>query len=109
MPNSLLIQRLPLAKYIGILICMWGMVLAVTSEAKNFSQLAALRFLLGIFEAGVYPTAVILVSMLYRRREQAGRLGVIYICNGLAMAFGGLIGYGVGNMQDVRGKSPWQW
>lgn len=88
---------------------LWGMVLAVTSEAKNFSQLAALRFLLGFFEAGIYPCCIILISTMYRRREQAGRLGVVYICNGLAMAFGGLIGYGVGNMTDVRDKSPWQW
>ena len=50
-----------------------------------------------------------LISTMYRRREQAGRLGVVYICNGVAMAVGGLIGYGIGNMNDVGNKAPWQW
>ncbi|KAG2226507.1 hypothetical protein INT45_014251 [Circinella minor] len=108
-PNSILIQRVPLAKYISILIILWGLVLTVTSEGKNFSQLAALRFLLGFFEAGIYPCCIMLISTMYRRREQAGRLGVVYICNGVAMAFGGLIGYGIGNMNDVGNKAPWQW
>ena len=38
-PNSILIQRVPLAKYISVLIILWGLVLTVTSEGKNFSQL----------------------------------------------------------------------
>ena len=65
--------------------------------------------MLGFFEAGIYPCCIMLISTMYRRREQAGRLGVVYICNGVAMAVGGLIGYGIGNMNDVGNKAPWQW
>ncbi|KAI9497339.1 major facilitator superfamily domain-containing protein [Zychaea mexicana] len=108
-PNAVLIQRVPLTKYISSLIILWGLVLTVTSEGKNFSQMAALRFLLGFFEAGIYPCCIMLISTLYRRHEQAGRLGIVYICNGVAMAVGGLIGYGIGNMTDVGNKASWQW
>ncbi|KAI9018502.1 major facilitator superfamily domain-containing protein [Phycomyces nitens] len=107
--NAYFLQRVPLAKYLGTLISLWGAVLALTSLGKNFSQLAALRFLLGFFEAGVYPCCIMLISIMYRRTEQAGRIGALYICNGIAMAIGGLISYGIGHMVNVGGKAPWQW
>ncbi|KAG0162456.1 hypothetical protein DFQ28_004452 [Apophysomyces sp. BC1034] len=108
-PNAILIQRIPLSKYVGGLIVLWGAVLICTSEGKNFSQLAALRFLLGFFEAGIYPCCIMLISTMYRRPEQAGRIGLVYICNGLAMSVGGLVSYGIGHMDGAGGKSAWQW
>ncbi|KAL0094883.1 major facilitator superfamily domain-containing protein [Phycomyces blakesleeanus] len=108
-PNAILLQRVPISKYMGSLIIIWGVVLTVTSEGKNFSQLAALRFLLGFFEAGIYPCCIMLISSMYRRTEQSVRIGVVYICNGIAMAVGGLVSYGIGHMENVLGKSSWQW
>ncbi|KAF7722522.1 hypothetical protein EC973_003085 [Apophysomyces ossiformis] len=108
-PNAILIQRIPLGKYMGSLIALWGMVLVCTAEGKNFQQLAALRFLLGFFEAGMYPCCIMLISAMYRRSEQAARIGMIYICNGVAMAVGGFVSYGIGHMHGVGGKSAWQW
>ncbi|KAI9359491.1 major facilitator superfamily domain-containing protein [Pilaira anomala] len=108
-PNTFFLQRLPIGKYVGTLIVTWGVVLTVTCVGKNFSQLAALRFLLGFFEAGIYPCCMMIISSMYRRHEQAGRIGCVYICNGLAMAVGGLVSYGIGHMMGVRGMNAWQW
>ncbi|KAI9319429.1 major facilitator superfamily domain-containing protein [Dichotomocladium elegans] len=108
--NQLVLQRVRLSKYVGALVILWGLVLAVTFMAKNFQQLAGLRFLLGFFEAAIYPCCIMLISAMYRRREQAGRIGMIYICNGIALAVGGFIGYGVGQtMEGVHGHGAWQW
>src|SRR6478735_4299751 len=53
--NNYLLQRLPTSKYVGTVLVLWGASLACTALAKNFSQLAGLRFLLGFFEAITYP------------------------------------------------------
>ncbi|CDH48817.1 mfs allantoate transporter [Lichtheimia corymbifera JMRC:FSU:9682] len=109
-PNQFLLQRVRISWYIGVLVMLWGMVLAVSFKAKSFADLAGLRFLLGFFEAAMYPCCIMLISSMYRRREQAGRLGVIYITNGIALAVGGFIGYGVGlHMDGVGGHGAWQW
>ncbi|KAI9316390.1 major facilitator superfamily domain-containing protein [Dichotomocladium elegans] len=109
-PNQLLLQRVPLAKYIGVLVILWGTVLAVTFQAKTFVHLAVLRTILGFFEAAMYPCCIMLISTLYRRCEQPGRIGVLYICNGVAAMVGGFIGYGVGNtLEGVGGHGSWQW
>ncbi|KAF7722288.1 hypothetical protein EC973_003472 [Apophysomyces ossiformis] len=107
--NAIAIQRLPLAKYLGGIIMIWGLVLLLTFKSHNFSQLAGLRFLLGLFEAGVYPCCIVLLSTLYRRKEQAVRIGIVYICSGAAMTFGSLIGYGIGHMQGLANLAGWQW
>lgn len=49
-----MIQRLPIAKYLGISIILWGITLAFHALAKDFATLVALRTLLGIFEAGEF-------------------------------------------------------
>ena len=73
-PTGLLMQRLPLAKYLGAngspiahkhivewlirsVIC-WGICVAATAACKNFGSLVAARVLLGIFEAAVAPAFV---------------------------------------------------
>ncbi|CAO3654040.1 unnamed protein product [Cunninghamella echinulata] len=108
-PNAYFLQRVPIGRYVGSVIVIWGFVLAITCLATNFSQLAALRFLLGFFEAGIYPCCIMIISIMYRRREQAGRIGTVYICNGIAMSVGGLIGYGIGHLDMVHGLRGWKW
>ncbi|KAI9281154.1 major facilitator superfamily domain-containing protein [Sporodiniella umbellata] len=107
-PSTFFIQKFPLSKYVGSLIILWGLVLLLTFKCTNFSQLAGLRFLLGFFEAGIYPSCIMMISTLYRRSEQSGRIGVIYMCNGLALILGGLISYGIAQLNS-HGLKPWQW
>jgi MFS family permease len=103
------LQRIPVGKYIGVIVVLWGSVLICTAFGKNFSQLAAMRFLLGFFEAGIYPSLTLLVSTFYRRSEQVARLGAFWICNGVALVVGGFVAYGVGHIGNPAGLKEWQW
>ncbi|EIE89441.1 hypothetical protein RO3G_14152 [Rhizopus delemar RA 99-880] len=109
LPNNYLLQRVPVGKYIGILVVLWGVVLLCTAFGTNFSQVAAMRFLLGFFEAGIYPSLTLLISTFYRRSEQVVRLGAFWICNGLALFIGGIVAYGIGHLTNVGGLKSWQW
>ncbi|CAO0795083.1 unnamed protein product [Mucor circinelloides] len=108
-PNNYLLQRIPVGKYIGIIVILWGAVLICTAFGKNFSQVAAMRFLLGFFEAGIYPSLTLLVSTFYRRSEQVARLGAFWICNGVALVAGGFVAYGIGHIGNPGGLKEWQW
>ncbi|KAG0189902.1 hypothetical protein DFQ28_002723 [Apophysomyces sp. BC1034] len=70
--------------------------------------MTALRFLLGLFEAGIYPALTLLVCTFYRRKEQVARLGCVWLCNGIGIIIGGLITYGIGHMNDL-GIARWRW
>ena len=88
-----LIQHVPIAKYLGISIILWGITLALQSVAKNFATLVALRTLLGILEAICQPSFAYLSSMWYKREEQLATVSYWYIMNGVQQVVGGLLAY----------------
>lgn len=62
-PTNWLIQRVPIAKYLGLSICAWGTVLCLHAVCTNFVGLVTVRTFLGIFEAVCQPAFVFLSSM----------------------------------------------
>lgn len=87
----------------------WGAVAAGFAGIKNEATFLALRFLLGIFEAGAFPGMVYYVSMFYpRSRTQVPMTAIVMgilvsQCVGAAMAAGFL------SMDGIAGLRGWQW
>ncbi|KAI9634393.1 major facilitator superfamily domain-containing protein [Dioszegia hungarica] len=73
----------------------WGGLTLGTAWAKNYQHLMAIRVLLGVFEAGVFPCITVYVLMNYRREEAGRRMSYIFSCAAFAGAVGGLIGFGL--------------
>jgi MFS family permease len=83
----------------------WGVCTVGEGLVHNFGSLVALRFLLGIFEAGLVPGAVYLISMYYKRYELQWRLSIFFCAGVLAGAFGGLFAYALAHMDGIGGYS----
>ncbi|OQD89607.1 hypothetical protein PENANT_c002G06917 [Penicillium antarcticum] len=92
-PTNWIIQRVPIGKYLGINICLWGTILALHAACHNFAGLVTVRTLLGIFEACCQPIFVTLSSMWYKREEQAATVTYWYMMNGTQQIVGGLLAY----------------
>ena len=73
------------------------------AACNSFHTLAALRALGGAAEACSDPAFMIITQMWYTRRQQPVRIGLWYTANGLGIAGGGLLGYGIGH---IRGPLP---
>jgi MFS family permease len=99
-PAGYLLQRLPIAKFLGLCTIGWGIILMTTPACHNFAGTAANRFLLGLLESTVNPGFVMIMSMWYTSAEQPLRLEAYYCTNGIATMFGGLIGYAVGHINS---------
>ncbi|EXJ61601.1 hypothetical protein A1O7_02029 [Cladophialophora yegresii CBS 114405] len=106
-PTNWTLQRVPIAKYLSLNICLWGMILALHSLAKNFAALVALRTLLGMFEAVCQPSFLLLSSMWYKREEQAEIVTFWYVGNGTQQIVGGLLAYCFTKIESGPLKS-WQ-
>ncbi|KAL8823217.1 MAG: hypothetical protein Q9191_006064 [Dirinaria sp. TL-2023a] len=61
------------------------------AAVKNYRQLAALRFVVGILEAGFAPGVLLILSSWYKREEQSRRFAVYISAAILSGAFGGLL------------------
>ncbi|KAF4460834.1 hypothetical protein FALBO_12372 [Fusarium albosuccineum] len=100
-PSNLLMQRSPPGYYLAFNIFMWGALLMAQAAAHNFGGLLALRVLSGAFEAIADPAFMLITSMYYTRAEQPNRISAWYAFNGIGVAGGGLIGYGIGNIKGA--------
>ncbi|TFK83643.1 MFS general substrate transporter [Polyporus arcularius HHB13444] len=94
-PTVYISQKLKVAKYLGANIIVWGIVLMCHAAATSFGAFFALRFLLGMCESCVAPILILIISMFYRKDEQATRISWFYVMNGLTQVFGGFVAYGI--------------
>ncbi|OAG40408.1 hypothetical protein AYO21_05308 [Fonsecaea monophora] len=100
-PTNFLMQRLPLGKYLGFNIFMWGFFLMLQAACSSFATLGVLRALAGAAEACSDPSFMLITCMWYTRREQPLRIGLWYTANGLGIALGGLLGYAIGHIRGA--------
>ncbi|KAF7799237.1 hypothetical protein EIP86_010469 [Pleurotus ostreatoroseus] len=74
--------------------------------ARNYGDLVALRVLLGLAEAGLYPGIVFYMSCWYKRTELGTRVAAFFTSATIA---GGLLAAAISNMDGIGGKPGWAW
>ncbi|KAK4687543.1 hypothetical protein P7C73_g2583, partial [Tremellales sp. Uapishka_1] len=83
----------------------WGSLAMINAACKDFGSAVAVRFLLGVFEAGFAASLIFYLTNFYTRGELGKRVAAFYSCNALSGAFSGLIAYGVFQMDSKL----WGW
>lgn len=73
---------------------LWGVAAAAAAGAKNYTTLLVARIFLGIFEAPVAPSLMIISGQYYTKSEQAPRFTFWFLGLGVAQIVGGLISFG---------------
>ncbi|CAI7624499.1 unnamed protein product [Penicillium palitans] len=106
-PTTLLIARLPAAKYLTANTLFWGAVVALTAACTNFGGLITVRFLLGVAEATITPAFMFITSTWYTRDEIPTRTGLWFAGNSVGGIVSSLLAYGLGHVKDHVG--PWRW
>ncbi|RDW85980.1 hypothetical protein BP5796_04305 [Coleophoma crateriformis] len=104
-PTAWILTKVPLGKFLGVFVFIWGGVLCCMAACHNFAGLATVRFFLGIFEAPILPALMIMNSMWYRRKEQPLRTALWY--NTFAGIFGGILSYAIGHIGG--GLATWKY
>lgn len=96
-------------RWIAFLMLCWGACTMGLGGARNYATVTVVRFLLGMFEAGLFPGLVYYLTFWYRTEERSLRVAIILASATLAGAFGGAIAYGVGHINQADGISAWRW
>ncbi|CAO3613669.1 unnamed protein product [Cunninghamella blakesleeana] len=108
-PSNLLLKKIGPNKWIPIVMISWGVTMAAMAAIHNTAGLLASRFFLGITEAGLFPGAIYYLSLWYTRQQQASRVAIFFSCSTVAGAFGGVLAYGIMQMDGIQGLRGWQW
>lgn len=87
----------------------WGICSCCMVVISEYYHLLLVRLFLGIAEAGFFPGIVFYLTFWYQRSEQGLRIALFYCSSALAGAFGGLLAYGILQMENVEPFEAWQW
>jgi sugar phosphate permease len=91
---AFLLNKLPVGKWLGVNMVLWGVVISCTAAVKRYPHLMGLRILMGIFDAAIAPALMLISSQYYRKDEQAARFALWFSSIGTAIIIGGAVSYG---------------
>ncbi|CUA69510.1 putative transporter C1002,16c [Schizosaccharomyces pombe 972h-] [Rhizoctonia solani] len=81
----------------------------VQGLVHNYGGLLGMRWMLGMFEAGLFPGVNYYLSCWYKRSEFGIRAAVFFSAATVNGAFGGLLAAAISKMDGVGGKPAWAW
>ncbi|KAL4750723.1 hypothetical protein BDW72DRAFT_213222 [Aspergillus terricola var. indicus] len=95
LPSNILCKLIGGNIYVPGLVFCFGTVTMLTSLVTDRGGLYACRFVLGVFEGGISPGSVFLLSLFYRRHELGFRTSIYISASSASGAFGGLLAIGL--------------
>ncbi|KAJ5469384.1 hypothetical protein N7539_009002 [Penicillium diatomitis] len=97
-PSTVLIRKIGPPNFLSGIILSWGILMLGMGFAKSWSQVLAIRILLGVFAAGYFPGY-----------EVQKRFSVFYGIGCVASALAGILAFGLIHMDGVQGIAGWRW
>jgi len=109
-PSNLLLQKVGARLTMTRIMVCWGAVSCCMLLVQSAQSFYALRFLLGVFEAGFSPGVMLYLTFWYPK-QRIGQMTALFL-SGSTIA--GLVGAPVSglimdHMNDVLGLRSWQW
>lgn len=109
-PSNLILARTRPSIYVPTIMALWGAVTCCMGAVNNSQALLAVRFVLGVLEAGFAPGVMFILSSWYKKDEQAKRFTIFYSAAVLSGAFGGIIAGAItGSLDGSNGIAGWRW
>lgn len=101
-------QKLPIGRYFGTMVTLWGVVATTTVSTTSFTTLAVNRVFLGIFETCMSPIFTILVGQYWTRSEHPLRASLWWTGSAIGAFIADSITYALAE-RTLRGKyAVWQ-
>ena len=109
-PSNLLLERIGARKTLARIAFLWGVTSIAMMLVKSVAVFYSLRFLLGAFEAGLYPGVILYLTYWFPARRRAKMTGWFMTAIPAAGIIGGPIsGWIMGAMGGAAGLANWQW
>ncbi|TFK48566.1 MFS general substrate transporter [Heliocybe sulcata] len=108
-PSNIFLKRLRPSIWLSGLMFCWGIMMTVQGLVHNYGGLLGMRWMLGMFEAGLFPGVNYYLSCWYRRSEFGIRAAIFFSAATVSGAFGGLLAAAISKMDGIGGKPAWAW
>ena len=108
-PSNLILERVGARRWIARIMLVWGFVSMATIFVTGERSFYALRFLLGLAEAGFFPGIVLYLTYWIPARERARNGALFMMAAPVAMLVGAPLSEALLSLDGRLGLDGWQW
>ncbi|NPT44424.1 MFS transporter [Paraburkholderia sp. 1N] len=110
LPSNLLLPKIGARATFSRIMVLWGITSACMMFVHSVPAFYAVRFLLGVFEAGFAPGVLFYLSRWYGPSRAAGAISIVWLAGPISGVFGGPVaGWLMTDFVGVGNLSGWQW
>lgn len=107
-PSNLILKRVGARAWLARIMVTWGLVSAAMMYAQTEWVFYALRFLLGVAEAGFYPGVLLYLTYWFPAKQRARATGLFYLGVPLSLVVGSPLSGWLLQFDGVFGLKDWQ-
>jgi len=108
-PANFVLERVGARRWVFIILSCWGAVSAACAFVQGPLSFYALRFILGIAEAGLFPGIVLYLTYWFPQSHQARLTASFMSASPFAFIVGGPLASFILQMDGALGLHGWQW
>jgi ACS family tartrate transporter-like MFS transporter len=108
-PSNLILARVGARLWLSRILLSWGLCTVALALAAGPTSFAALRFLLGVAEAGFFPGVILYLTAWFPLSHRAKAVALFMTATPLAGLVGSPVSGLILEMHQILGLSGWQW
>lgn len=108
-PSNMILYRVGARSWIARVVIAWGLVSAGSAFVAGPYSFYAMRFLLGVAEAGFFPGILLYLTLWFPARHRAVAIAAFMAAAPLSTAVGSPLSGALMELPRVAGLSDWQW
>lgn len=108
-PSNIALHHFGARRWIARIMVTWGLISASMAFVSGPNSFYALRFLLGVAEAGFFPGIVLYLTYWYPAKYRARVMSAFILGAPLSAVFGGPVSGLLLEMNNMLGLKGWQW
>jgi MFS family permease len=109
LPSTIAVRTFGPRIWFAFITFCFGIITMCTAFVQTWRQMIAMRILLGMAMSGIYPGLTVLISAWYTRKEQQLRFAFMQSGEVIVLATGGIVNYGLNQLNGKGGLKGWQW
>ena len=108
-PANVILERVGAKRWVFCILAIWGLLSASNAMVQSPLSFYAVRFLLGVAEAGFFPGMLLYLTYWFPRRYLARFTANFMVAIPLSYAVGGPLSSLILGMDGLAGFHGWQW
>jgi len=108
-PSNLFLERIGPRRWIARIMVSWGLVTMALAYATGPVSFTALRFLLGVAEAGFFPGMILYLTYWFPQARRARAVALFMTATPIAGLIGSPVSGWIMQMHGALDHTGWQW